>query len=69
MDRGAMVGFGMARGEAEAGHDRRKRMKRGSSSAGRSPYSRTRRWLRRQKRWAARWRLWCHGHGQGGSGH
>jgi hypothetical protein len=53
MDRGAAVGVSTARGEAEAGYERRKRMKRGSSSAGRSPYSRTRRWLRRRKWWAA----------------
>jgi hypothetical protein len=45
VDRGAAVGT--ARGEVEVGHERRKRMKRGSSLAGRSPYSSTRRWLRR----------------------
>jgi hypothetical protein len=45
VDWGAAVGT--ARGEAEVGHERRKRMKRGSSLAGHSPYSSTRRWLRR----------------------
>jgi hypothetical protein len=52
VDRGAVVGVGIAQGEAEAGRERMKRTKRRSSSAGRSPYSRTRRWLRRRKRWA-----------------
>jgi hypothetical protein len=34
------------------GYEREKMTKRGSSSAGRSPYSRTRQWLGRQKQWA-----------------
>jgi hypothetical protein len=53
VDQGAAVGVGTVRGEVEAGREQRKRMKRGSLSAGRSPYSCTRRWLRWQKWWAA----------------
>jgi hypothetical protein len=34
------------------GYEREKMTKRGSSSAGRSPYSCTRQWLGRQKQWA-----------------
>jgi hypothetical protein len=53
MDRGVAVGIGMALGGAEAGRERKKRVKRGSSSAMCSFYSRTRRWPRRRKWWAA----------------
>jgi hypothetical protein len=63
------VDIGTARGESKAGRERKKRTKRESSSVGRSPYSRTRRWLRRRKWWAARQRPRCRGHGQGGGGH
>jgi hypothetical protein len=60
VDRGATVSVGTSRGEVEVGHERRKRTKRGSSSAGHSPYSRMRRWLR-QLKWGGgdyggRWR-------------
>jgi hypothetical protein len=53
VDRGAAVGVVPTRREVEAGREQKKRTKRGSSLVGRSPYSRTRRWLRRRKRWAA----------------
>jgi hypothetical protein len=49
VDRGVAVDVGTSRGEVQAGRERRKRTKRGSSSVGRSPYSRTRWWLRRRK--------------------
>jgi hypothetical protein len=52
VDWGAAVSVGMMRGEVEVGREQEKRTKRGSSSVGRSPYSRTRRWLRRRKWWA-----------------
>jgi hypothetical protein len=52
VDQGAAVSVSMVRAEAEAVHEQNKRMRRESSSAGRSPYSRTRRWLRQRKRWA-----------------
>jgi hypothetical protein len=48
------------------GRERRKSTKRGSKSAGRSPYCCTRWWLRRRKRWVVRWRPRCCGRGQGG---
>jgi hypothetical protein len=44
VDKGAVVGAGTTRGEIEVGVSGRRRSKRGSSSVGRSPYSRTRRW-------------------------
>jgi hypothetical protein len=56
VDQGVAVGVGTARGEAEAGRERMKRTKRGSTSVGRSPYSRMRRWPRWRKWWAVRWR-------------
>jgi hypothetical protein len=68
VDQGVAVSVGTAQGKAEVGHERRKRMKRGSDSAGRSPYNRTRRWLRQRKRWALRQRPRCRGRGQGSGG-
>jgi hypothetical protein len=54
VDRGVVVGVATACGEAEVGREQKKRTKMGSSSAGRSPYSCTRRWPSWQKRWVAR---------------
>jgi hypothetical protein len=69
VDWGAAASIDMAQGEAKVGHERRKRTKRGSSSAGNSPYSRTRQWLRRRKWWGARRWPRCCGHAQGYGSH